>query len=109
MLLAHRTQNASHPKTGILCAETIRAIIGSEKQPPYFEICNLAADDRFARLNIVEDLHLVYYCGVPIRTSNNIVIGTVFILDDKIREPLSLQHVTCEYKRRSPLPFQQER
>ncbi|THX52868.1 hypothetical protein D6D06_06443 [Aureobasidium pullulans] len=88
--------NASHPKTGILCAETIRAIIGSEKQPAYFEICNLAADDRFAQLNIVEDLHLVYYCGVPIRTSNNIVIGTVFILDDKVREPLSLQHVTSD-------------
>ncbi|KAI5235800.1 hypothetical protein E4T43_09030 [Aureobasidium subglaciale] len=85
--------NESHPKTGILCAETIRAVIGAAKQPAYFEICDLGADPRFSKLNIVEDLKLAYYCGVPIRTSNQIVIGTVFILDDKVREPISLEHV----------------
>ncbi|KAK6003269.1 hypothetical protein QM012_001114 [Aureobasidium pullulans] len=85
--------NASHPKTGILCAETIRAVVGSDKEPAYFEVCDLAADPKFSQLNIVEDLKLAYYCGVPIRTNNKIVIGTVFVLDDKPREPLSLQHV----------------
>ncbi|KAG9513880.1 hypothetical protein KCV07_g8465, partial [Aureobasidium melanogenum] len=85
--------SAGHPKTGILCAETIRAVVTSDKEPAYFEVCDLAADPRFAQLNIVEDLKLAYYCGVPIRTNNKIVIGTVFVLDDKPREPLSLQHI----------------
>jgi hypothetical protein len=31
------------------------------------------------------------------RTSNKIVIGTVFVLDDKVREPISVQHLICEY------------
>ncbi|KAI4761742.1 hypothetical protein E4T52_06042 [Aureobasidium sp. EXF-3400] len=82
-----------HPKTGILCAETIRAVVTSDKEAAYFEVCDLAADPRFAQLNIVEDLKLAYYCGVPIRTDNKIVIGTVFVLDDKPREPLALQHI----------------
>lgn len=90
-------QNVSHFKTGILCAETIRAIVGSDKVPAYFEVCDLAADPRFSHLNIVEELKLAYYCGVPVRTSSNIVIGTVFVLDDKAREPLSLQHIHCKY------------
>jgi hypothetical protein len=30
------------------------------------------------------------------RTSNKIVIGTVFVLDDKVREPMSVQHLHCE-------------
>ncbi|KAI5204445.1 hypothetical protein E4T39_03638 [Aureobasidium subglaciale] len=85
--------NASHPKTGILCAETIQATVGSAQEPAYFEVCDLGADPRFSKLNIVEELKLAYYCGVPIRTSNKIVIGTVFILDDKVREPLSVEHV----------------
>ncbi|KAG9643048.1 hypothetical protein KCU64_g11915, partial [Aureobasidium melanogenum] len=85
--------HASHPKTGILCAETIRAVAGSDRKPPYFEVCDLAADPKFSQLNIVEELKLAYYCGVPITTSNNIVIGTVFVLDDKVREPLSSQHI----------------
>ncbi|KAG9735373.1 hypothetical protein KCU73_g10528, partial [Aureobasidium melanogenum] len=85
--------SAGHPKTGILCAETIRAVVTSDKEPAYFEVCDLAADPRFAQLNIVEDLKLAYYCGVPIRTDNKIVIGTVFVLDDKPREPLALQHI----------------
>lgn len=89
-------QNASHPKTGILCAETIRAVVGSDKEPAYFEVCDLAADPRFSHLNIVEELDHAYYCGVPVRTSSNIVIGTVFVLDDKIREPLSSEHIHCE-------------
>ncbi|KAH0022563.1 hypothetical protein KCU78_g5729, partial [Aureobasidium melanogenum] len=82
-----------HPKTGILCAETIQAVVSSDKEPAYFEVCDLAADPRFSQLNIVEDLKIAYYCGVPIRTNNKIVIGTVFVLDDKTREPLSLQHI----------------
>ncbi|KAH0267953.1 hypothetical protein KCU91_g9730, partial [Aureobasidium melanogenum] len=85
--------NASHPKTGTLCAETIKATAGSNRKPPYFEVCDLAADPKFSQLNIVEELKLTYYCGVPITTSNNIVIGTVFVLDDKVREPLSSQHI----------------
>ncbi|KAI4721449.1 hypothetical protein E4T48_02283 [Aureobasidium sp. EXF-10727] len=85
--------NESHPKTGILCAETIRAVTESDQEPAYFEVCDLAADSRFCRLNIVEDLKLAYYCGVPIKTNNKIVIGTVFVLDDKVRGPLSLQHI----------------
>ncbi|THX23772.1 hypothetical protein D6C77_08631 [Aureobasidium pullulans] len=84
--------NASHPSTGTLCAETIKAVIGSTEEPAYFEICDLTADKRFSHLNIVGGLHR-YYCGVPIRTSNKIVIGTVFVLDDKVRKPLELQHL----------------
>lgn len=31
------------------------------------------------------------------RTSNKIVIGTVLVLDDKVREPISVQHLLCEW------------
>jgi hypothetical protein len=94
--LIYPVKVASHPKTGILCAETIQAVIGSENKPAHFEVCDLSSDDRFSRLNIVEELNVRYYCGVPITTLNDIVIGTVFILDDKVREHISMRDVTCE-------------
>jgi hypothetical protein len=33
------------------------------------------------------------------RTNNKIVIGTVFVLDDKVREPISVQHLHCKWFR----------
>ena len=38
----------------------------STEEPAYFEICDLAADARFSQLNIVEELKIAYYCGVPV-------------------------------------------
>jgi hypothetical protein len=39
------------------------------------------------------EVFLTYCCR---RTSNKIVIGTVFVLDDKVREPISVQHLLCK-------------
>jgi hypothetical protein len=40
-------------------------VASSTEEPAYFEVCDLAADPRFSQLNIVEELKLAYYCGVP--------------------------------------------
>jgi GAF domain-containing protein len=59
--------------------------------PAYFEVCDLAADDRFNTLPFVAGPPFFkYYCGVPLR-SNNINIGSIFVLDDIAREPIGLQ------------------
>jgi hypothetical protein len=41
-------------------------VASSTEEPAYFEICDLAADPRFSQLNIVEELKIAYYCGVPV-------------------------------------------
>jgi hypothetical protein len=87
-------------------------VASSTEEPAYFEVCDLAADPRFSQLNIVEELELTIveclctsftrFTAEPSltccsrRTNNKIVIGTVFVLDDKVREPISVQHLHCK-------------
>jgi hypothetical protein len=40
-------------------------VASSTEEPAYFEVCDLAAHPRFSQLNIVEELKLAYYRGVP--------------------------------------------
>jgi hypothetical protein len=59
-------------------------------EPAYFEVLDLTKDDRFNTLPFVTGAPFFkYYCGVPLRTKKGIAIGSLFALDDKIREPIT--------------------
>lgn len=52
----------------------------------YFEVSNLAADDRFKDKDYVGDpLALTYYMGVPLKTSKGVNIGALCVMDQQHR------------------------
>lgn len=59
---------------------------------PCFIIPDLSKDPRFASLPVVNGTVASYrfYAGTPIRTSNEINLGSLFLFDDKPREGLTL-------------------
>jgi hypothetical protein len=66
--------------------------------PVHFEVTDLREDARFNNLPFVAgDPYFRYYCGVPLRTKNGVNIGSLFALDDKVREPMSLKQLNCKY------------
>lgn len=68
------------PKSDSVCQYTIQ-------QKQAYEIQNLKKDDRFKNASYVSDgLELTYYLGIPIITSNDVVIGTICILDTESLE-----------------------
>jgi hypothetical protein len=78
------------PKAGRLCEHTIATLPPPDGGPACFEVLDLSKDDRFNTLPFVAgDPHFRYYCGVPIRTRKGIAIGSIFALDNKVREPAS--------------------
>ncbi|TKA71874.1 hypothetical protein B0A49_04522 [Cryomyces minteri] len=78
------------PKTGRLCEHTINAAPPSDGGPVYFEVLDLSLDDRFNTLPFISGVpHFRFYCGVPLRTKKGINIGSLFVLDDKVRPPTS--------------------
>jgi hypothetical protein len=80
----------SVPKAGRLCEHTIQELPRSNGDPPLFEVLDLTKDNRFNTLPfVVEAPFFKYYAGVPLRTKKGIAIGSLFALDDKVREPLS--------------------
>jgi hypothetical protein len=77
------------PKAGRLCEHTIQELPRSNGDPALFEVLDLTKDERFNTLPfVVEAPHFKYYCGVPLRTKKGVAIGSLFALDDKVREPL---------------------
>lgn len=56
--------------------------------PPHFMIKDISADDRFKPLieNDALKIESKFYCGVPIRSSKGISIGTFAIFDDQPRD-----------------------
>ncbi|TID17716.1 hypothetical protein E2P81_ATG10692 [Venturia nashicola] len=78
------------PKAGRLCEHTILELPRPNGDPAIFEVLDLTKDDRFDTLPfVVEAPFFKYYCGVPLRTKKGVAIGSLFALDNKVREPLS--------------------
>lgn len=77
---------------------TIAALPPPDGRPACFEVLDLALDKRFNQLPFVSGPpYFKYYCGVPLRTKKDIIIGSLFVLDDKAREPMgpgNLQFLT---------------
>jgi hypothetical protein len=66
--------------------------------PAYFEVLNLLSDERFMNLDFVKGPpYFKYYCGIPLRTKRGINIGSIFALDDKVREPANEEQLICKY------------
>lgn len=78
------------PKAGRLCEHTIQELPRPNGDPAIFEVLDLTKDDRFDTLPfVVEAPFFKYYCGVPLKTKKGVAIGSLFALDNKVREPLS--------------------
>jgi GAF domain-containing protein len=86
------------PKAGRLCEYTLKSVPSPDGRPPYFEVLNLAQDPRFDQLDFVQGPpHFKYYCGVPLRTKRGIDIGSLFALDDKVRDPATAGEIACKF------------
>ena len=78
------------PKAGRLCEYTIAALSPPDGGPALFEVLDLKKDSRFKELDFIAGPpHFRYYAGVPLRTSRGINIGSLYILDSKVRPALS--------------------
>jgi signal transduction histidine kinase/CheY-like chemotaxis protein len=78
------------PKAGRLCEYTIAALSPPDGGPALFEVLDLSKDSRFNELDFIAGPpHFRYYAGVPLRTSRGINIGSLYILDSKVRPTLS--------------------
>lgn len=78
------------PKAGRLCEHTIAALSPPGGGPACFEVLDLSTDSRFNELDFIAGPpHFRYYAGVPLRTSRGINIGSIYILDSKVRPALS--------------------
>ncbi|KAK4996724.1 hypothetical protein LTR66_003724 [Elasticomyces elasticus] len=78
------------PKAGRLCEHTLQAMPSQGCRTAHFEVLDMPKDERFQDLPFVQsEPFFKYYCGVPLRTKNGVNIGSLFALDDKVREPLS--------------------
>lgn len=68
---------------------TVAALPSPDGGPAHFEVLDLTRDRRFNQLPFVSGPpHFEYYCGVPLRTKKGINIGSLFALDDKVRQPI---------------------
>ena len=78
------------PKAGRLCEHTIATLSPPGGGPACFEVLDLSKDSRFNELDFIAGPpHFRYYAGVPLRTSRGINIGSLYILDSKVRPALS--------------------
>ncbi|MGA0177063.1 MAG: GAF domain-containing protein, partial [Chthoniobacterales bacterium] len=68
------------PRDIALCSH---AILGDD----VFEVTDAAADERFKDNPVVTgDLHLRFYAGVPLKTSDNYNVGTLCVIDRHPRQ-----------------------
>ncbi|KAA6412070.1 MAG: hypothetical protein FRX48_04220 [Lasallia pustulata] len=80
---------ATVSKEDRLCEKTI------ELRPkpggvPCFTVCNLSQDGRFQRLPFVTGPpHFRFYAGTPLTTDRGVNIGSLFILDNRVRPRLN--------------------
>jgi signal transduction histidine kinase/CheY-like chemotaxis protein len=77
-------------KAGRLCEHTIAASPPESGGPACFEVLDLSKDARFNTLDFVAGPpHFRNYAGVPLRTRKGINIGSIFVIDSKLRPPLT--------------------
>jgi len=75
-------------KSGRLCEKTIE-LPPSLGRHPCFTIKDLSKDERFNQLPFVTGPpHIKFYAGTPLTTKKGINIGSLFIIDDVVRETL---------------------
>ncbi|KAI4122916.1 MAG: hypothetical protein LQ338_005549 [Usnochroma carphineum] len=76
-------------KSGRLCEKTIE-LTPSPDAYPCFTVTDLSQDERFNQLPFVTGPpHFRFYAGTPLTTRNGINVGSLFIIDDKVRPRLS--------------------
>jgi signal transduction histidine kinase/CheY-like chemotaxis protein len=58
--------------------------------PARYEVLDLLSHPKFGQLPFVHGApHFRYYCGVPLTTKNGVRIGSLFVMDNKVREPMA--------------------
>ncbi|KAL8993224.1 MAG: hypothetical protein Q9169_006507 [Polycauliona sp. 2 TL-2023] len=76
-------------KQGRLCERTIE-LPADTTTYPCFTVTDLSNDTRFNQLPFVTgDPHFKFYAGTPLTTKNGVNIGSLFILDTKVRPRLN--------------------
>ncbi|KAL8715606.1 MAG: hypothetical protein Q9220_000943 [cf. Caloplaca sp. 1 TL-2023] len=76
-------------KSGRLCEKTVE-LPASPGGYPCFTVEDLSKDERFNQLPFVTGPpNFRFYAGTPLTTSNGINIGSLFILDDRVRPRLT--------------------
>lgn len=75
-------------REGRLCEKTIE-LRPEPGQFPCFTVCDLSQDERFQRLPFVmESPNFRFYAGTPLTTDRGVNIGSLFVLDNKVRPRL---------------------
>lgn len=86
---------SSVSKAGRLCERTIKVApkkVGGTY--PSFVVDDLSTDEQFNELPFVTGPPLLrFYAGVPLITRRGIPIGSLFIVDDRVRPPLSKDYI----------------
>ena len=78
-------------KSGRLCEKTIDLPPSLGSHPSLFTVQDLSQDPRFNELPFVSGPpNFRFYAGTPLTTKRGINIGSVFIIDDVVREPLNI-------------------
>jgi hypothetical protein len=77
-------------KAGRLCERTIAVAPTQEGQFPAFVVSDLSKDERFCNLPFVSGPpYLRFYAGTPLITKRGIPIGSLFVVDERVRQGLS--------------------
>lgn len=85
----------SVPKAGRLCERTVELSPIPGKYP-CFTVTDLSQDERFNQLPFVtEPPHFRFYAGTPLTTENGVNIGSLFVIDDKVRPELTEYQQDC--------------
>src|ERR1700760_4931308 len=72
--------------------------VNGEVIPAYFEVLDMSQDPRWCKNNYVAtEPYFRYYCGVPLRSDNDINIGCLFVLDTELRPAITVARVKCEF------------
>ena len=78
-------------KSGRLCEKTIELPPSLGSHPSLFTVQDLSQDSRFKNLPFVTGPpYFKFYAGTPLTTKRGINVGSLFIIDDAVREPLNL-------------------
>ncbi|KXT07107.1 hypothetical protein AC578_2442 [Pseudocercospora eumusae] len=84
----------SAPKKGGLVEWTLAQdprIVDGQEVPAHYEVLDMSKNPRWMNNSFVNsEPYFRYYCGVPLRTENDINIGALFLLDDRPRDSTSL-------------------
>ncbi|KAL8948003.1 MAG: hypothetical protein Q9222_005771 [Ikaeria aurantiellina] len=76
-------------KSGRLCEKTVE-LPASSSNYPCFTVEDLSKDERFNQLPFVTGPpNFRFYAGTPLTTKNGINIGSLFVLDDRVRSRLT--------------------